>query len=83
MAKRTSSRAAKRPSLARGARSAAGYSALRSRLVARTALARALMTEQTPEQRERYDQHHGRDRAAADAGSLDHLICEGDAFWII
>jgi hypothetical protein len=52
-------------------------------LVARTALARALMTEQIPEQRERYDQHHGRDRAAADAGSLDRLICEGDAFWII
>jgi hypothetical protein len=26
------------------------------------------MTEQIPEQRERYDQHHGYDRAAADSG---------------
>jgi hypothetical protein len=45
----------------------AGYLSLRSRLVAWAALARALMTEQIPEQRERHDQHHGRDRAAADA----------------
>jgi hypothetical protein len=40
--------------------------ALRSRLVAWAALARALMTEQTPEQRERYDQQHGHDRTATD-----------------
>ncbi|HYS85839.1 MAG TPA: hypothetical protein VEN78_12675, partial [Bradyrhizobium sp.] len=33
------------------------------------------MTEQIPEQRERYDQHHGRDRAATDLGHLTASCC--------